>query len=230
MKPKIEEDELLKIKKELVKKKAILTENAKTVLERRYLMKDDNSKVCETPDELFARAAINISLSDMNYDAKANIKKTAAEFYDLMAELNFMPNSPTLMNAGRALQQLSACFVLPIDDDMGSIMQTLYDTVSRLRPNGARIKTTNGTSPGPVSFMRMYNNTTEEVKQGGTRRGANMGILRADHPDIINFIYAKEDNTAITNFNLSVAVTDKFMQAVYKNQHYNLINPHNKTH
>jgi len=243
MKPKIEEDEFLKIRKELVKKKVALTDNSKTVLERRYLMKDNNNKLCETPEELFARVAINISLADLNYDAKANVKKLAAEFYELMSELDFMPNSPTLMNAGRALQQLSACFVLPIDDDMGSIMQTLFDTVmvhksgggtgfsfSRLRPNGARIKTTNGTSPGPVSFIRMYNNTTEEVKQGGTRRGANMGILRVDHPDIINFIYAKQDNTAITNFNLSVAMTDKFMQAVSKNQYYNLINPNNKTH
>jgi ribonucleoside-diphosphate reductase alpha chain len=243
MKPKIEDEELDKIKKELIKNKANMTDNARTVLERRYLIKNDSGKVSETPEELFARVAINISLADKNYDEKANIKKTASEFYGMMSELDFLPNSPTLMNAGRALQQLSACFVLPIDDDMGSIMQTLFDTVmvhksgggtgfsfSRLRPNGARIKTTNGTSPGPVSFIRMYNNTTEEVKQGGTRRGANMGILRVDHPDIINFIYAKQDNTAITNFNLSVGVTDKFMQAVYKNQYYNLISPHNKTH
>jgi ribonucleoside-diphosphate reductase alpha chain len=243
MKPKIEIDELEKIKKELIKNKAGIEDNARTVLERRYLMKDENGKVCETPEELFARVAINISLADKNYDEKANIKKTAEEFYKIMLSCDFMPNSPTLMNAGRMLQQLSACFVLPIEDDMASIMQTLYDTVmvhksgggtgfsfSRLRSNGSRIKSTNGTSPGPLSFIRMYNNTTEEVKQGGTRRGANMGILRVDHPDIINFIYAKQDNTAITNFNLSVGVTDKFMQAVAKNQHYNLINPHNKTH
>jgi len=243
MKPKLEDEELEKIKKELIKKKVELTDNAKTVLERRYLMKDNNNKLCETPEELFARVAINISLADKNYDEKANLKKIASEFYDIISSLDFMPNSPTLMNAGRHLQQLSACFVLPIDDDMGSIMQTLFDTVmvhksgggtgfsfSRLRPNGTRIKTTNGTSPGPVSFIRMYNNTTEEVKQGGTRRGANMGILRVDHPDIINFIYAKEDNKAISNFNLSVAITDKFMQAVHKGQYHNLINPHNKTH
>jgi ribonucleoside-diphosphate reductase alpha chain len=243
MKPKIEDEELDKIRKELIKNKANITDNARTVLERRYLLKNDSGKISETPEDLFARVAINISIADRNYDEKANIKKTASEFYEMMSGLDFMPNSPTLMNAGRALQQLSACFVLPIDDDMGSIMQTLFDTVmvhksgggtgfsfSRLRPNGARIKTTNGTSPGPVSFIRMYNNTTEEVKQGGTRRGANMGILRVDHPDIINFIYAKQDNTAITNFNLSVGMTDKFMQAVYKNQYYNLISPHNKTH
>jgi len=236
-------DEIRKIKKELTKKKAVLTPNAKVVLERRYLMKDEKGGVCETPEELFARVATNISLADKNYDENADIRKTAKEFYDIMVNLEFMPNSPTLMNAGRDLQQLSACFVLPIEDDMGSIMQTLYDTVmvhksgggtgfsfSKLRPNGARIRTTNGTSPGPVSFIRMYNNTTEEVKQGGTRRGANMGILRVDHPDIISFIYAKQDNKAITNFNLSVAITDKFMQAVHKNQHYNLINPHTKTH
>lgn len=243
MKPKVEAEELEKIKKELIKNKAEITDNAKTVLERRYLMKDEHGKVCETPEELFARVAINISLADKNYDEKTNLKKTAEEFYKIMLSCDFIPNSPTLMNAGRVLQQLSACFVLPIEDDMSSIMQTLYDTVmvhksgggtgfsfSRLRANGSRIKTTNGTSPGPLSFIRMYNNTTEEVKQGGTRRGANMGMLRVDHPDIINFIYAKQDNTAITNFNLSVAVTDKFMQAVSKNQHYNLINPHNKTH
>jgi ribonucleoside-diphosphate reductase alpha chain len=243
MKVKIEDEEMNRIRKDLIKKKAELTDNSKVVLERRYLMKDSNGKICETPEDLFVRVAINISLADRNYDEKANIKKTAEEFYGMMSSMDFLPNSPTLMNAGRLLQQLSACFVLPVDDDMSSIMQTLYDTVmvhksgggtgfsfSRLRPNGSRIKTTNGTSPGPLSFIRMYNNTTEEIKQGGTRRGANMGILRVDHPDIITFIYAKQDNTAITNFNLSVGVTDKFMQAVGKNQYYNLINPHNKTH
>ncbi|MBW3000938.1 vitamin B12-dependent ribonucleotide reductase [Candidatus Woesearchaeota archaeon] len=243
MRTKKEGDEFEKIRKELVKKKAKITGNAKVVLERRYLIKDEKGKVCETPEDLFARVAINISLADKKYHEKADIAKTANKFYNLMSDCDFTPNSPTLMNAGRELQQLSACFVLPIDDDMSSIMQTLYDTVmvhksgggtgfsfSRLRPNGSRIRTTSGTSPGPLSFIRMYNNTTEEVKQGGTRRGANMGILRVDHPDIINFIYAKQDNKAITNFNLSVAVTDKFMQAVHKNQYYNLINPHTKTH
>ncbi len=236
------DDELEKIRKELIKRKVSITDNGKTVLERRYLSKDEKGKVCESPEELFARVAINISLADRKYDENADLGKTAKEFYELMANCDFMPNSPTLMNAGRALQQLSACFVLPIDDDMNSIMQTLFDTVmvhksgggtgfsfSRLRPNGSRIRTTSGTSPGPLSFIRMYNNTTEEIKQGGTRRGANMGILRVDHPDIITFIYAKQSNQAITNFNLSVAVTDKFMQAVHKNQYYNLINPHTKT-
>lgn len=236
-------DELEKIRKELIKNKVSITDNAKTVLERRYLAKDEKGKVCETPEELFARVAINISLADKKYYEKADIKKTTKEFYDMMSEFYFMPNSPTLMNAGRVLQQLSACFVLPIDDDMNSIMQTLYDTVmvhksgggtgfsfSRLRPNGSIIRSTNGTSPGPLSFIRMYNNTTEEVKQGGTRRGANMGILRVDHPDVINFIYAKQDDKAITNFNLSVVLTDRFMQAVHKSQYYHLINPHTKTH
>lgn len=236
------DDELEKIRKELIKGKASITDNGKTVLKRRYLSKDEKGKACESPEELFARVAINISLADRKYDENADLGKTAKEFYELMANCDFMPNSPTLMNAGRALQQLSACFVLPIDDDMNSIMQTLFDTVmvhksgggtgfsfSRLRPNGSRIRTTSGTSPGPLSFIRMYNNTTEEIKQGGTRRGANMGILRVDHPDIITFIYAKQSNQAITNFNLSVAVTDKFMQAVHKNQYYNLINPHTKT-
>lgn len=243
MKQEKDDDMFRKIKKELVKKKVDILDNAKTVLERRYLTKDSKGKTCETPEDLFARVAINISLADKNYNEKADIKKTAKEFYDAMSDLDFLPNSPTLMNAGGDLQQLSACFVLPIEDDMGSIMQTLFDTVmvhksgggtgfsfSRLRPNGSRIKTTNGTSPGPISFIRMYNNTTEEVKQGGTRRGANMGILRIDHPDIIGFIYAKQDNKEISNFNLSVGITDKFMQAVHKNQYYHLINPHTKTH
>jgi len=243
MKPKMEAEDIEKIRKELTKKKVKLTSNAKMVLQRRYLMKDQVGKLSETEEDLFARVAVNISQADLIYDPETDIKKTAKEFYDMIISLDFMPNSPTLMNAGRELQQLSACFVLPIEDDMTSIMQTLFDAVmvhksgggtgfsfSRLRPNGSRIKTTNGTSPGPVSFIRMYNSTTEEVKQGGTRRGANMGILRIDHPDIISFIYAKDDNQAITNFNLSVAMTDKFMQAAQKNQYYNLINPQNKTH
>ncbi|MFH0870315.1 MAG: ribonucleotide reductase N-terminal alpha domain-containing protein [archaeon] len=243
MKPKVDQEEVDKIKKELMKKKVNVTDNARTVLQRRYLLKDQKGKVCEAEEELFARVATNISLADRFYDEKADLKKTAKEFYEMMSDLDFMPNSPTLMNAGRELQQLSACFVLPLDDDMNSIMQSLYDAVmvhksgggtgfsfSRLRPNGSIIKSTNGTSPGPVSFIRMYNNTTEEIKQGGTRRGANMGILRIDHPDIISFIYAKEDNNAITNFNLSIAVTDKFMQAVNKGQYYNLVNPHTKMH
>jgi ribonucleoside-diphosphate reductase alpha chain len=241
MKTILEQEQMDKIKKELIKRKINLTDNAKTVLQRRYLIKDSSGKTSETEEELFARVAINISQADLNYENKADISKTAKEFYDMMASFDFMPNSPTLMNAGRELQQLSACFVLPIDDNMNSIMQTLYDAVmvhksgggtgfsfTKLRPNGSRIKTTSGTSPGPVSFIRMYNGTTEEIKQGGTRRGANMGILRIDHPDIINFIYAKEDNQAITNFNLSVAITDKFMQAVKKGQYYNLINPQKK--
>lgn len=218
-----------------------ISENAKLVLEKRYLIKDDMGNVIETIDELFLRVASSVAAADLNYDKSADIGKITTEFCDMMTNLEFLPNSPTLMNAGRKLGQLSACFVLPIEDTMEGIFEAIKQAAlihksgggtgfsfSRIRPSGAVVNTTGGVASGPVSFMRVFNMATEAVKQGGTRRGANMGILRVDHPDILNFIDCKKDTNDITNFNISVGITENFMQSVEKNDNYDLIDPRSK--
>lgn len=218
-----------------------ISNNARMVLEKRYLAKDEEGNVVESIESMFRRVADSIAAMDANFDSSADTEKLSEEFYEMMTELRFLPNSPTLMNAGRPLGQLSACFVLPIEDSMEGIFNSVKNAAlihksgggtgfsfSRLRQSGAAVSSTGGVASGPVSFMKVFNAATEAVKQGGTRRGANMGVLRVDHPDIVEFINCKSDNKEITNFNISVGITEAFMEAVINETDYDLIDPRTK--
>ncbi len=224
-----------------LKEEITLSENALRVLKRRYLRKDSKGRVIESPEQMFRRVAHHIADAEKEYNNASQIEKVEEEFYRTMTEFRFLPNSPTLMNAGRRLGQLAACFVLPVDDSMEGIFDALKNAAlihksgggtgfsfSRLRPKESRVGTTGGVASGPISFMKIFNTATEQVKQGGTRRGANMGVLRVDHPDIMEFIESKKINQELNNFNISVAVTDVFMEAVRDKGDYDLIDPRDR--
>ncbi len=219
-----------------------LSSNARLVLEKRYLRKDDFGHLLESPEDMFRRVAGNIAQADVQYDQKAGVVSFEERFYEMLASLQFMPNSPLLMNAGRRLQQLFGCFVLPLEDSIEDIFEMVKQAAlihksgggtgfsfSRIRPKNDRVSTSGGFASGPVSFIRVFNEATESINQGGFRRGANMAVLRVDHPDIIDFIQAKGVEGVLTNFNISVGVTDAFMRAVEENQGFPLVNPRTKT-
>ena len=213
-----------------------LSANAETVLARRYLARDAAGNITERPSDLFHRVARVVASAETAHGGDAAATERA--FYDLMARRAFLPNSPALMNAGQPLGQLAACFVVPVDDSMPAIFDAVKWAAmiqmsgggtgfafSRLRPAGDHVATTGGAASGPVPFMDIFNSATDTIVQGGRRRGANMGILRVDHPDIVEFIRAKLDPRRLTNFNLSVAITDDFMRAVAADADYALVNP-----
>src|SRR3989339_1723235 len=217
-----------------------LTENALKALKARYLLKDERGKVIETPEGMFRRVARTIAAAETQHGG--NAAEWEEKFYELMASLKFLPNSPTLMNAGKEIGQLAACFVLPVDDSIHSIFDTLKNAAlilqsgggtgfsfTRLRPKSDIVRSTGGIASGPVSFMKIYNTATDVIKQGGARRGANMGILRIDHPDILDFIRIKRAEGELTNFNISVSATDAFMDALKNDGEYELVNPRNGT-
>ncbi len=222
--------------------KPVLTDGALRILRARYLKKDREGNVVESPEEMFERVARHVAGAEKSFGAPSRIESAAADFHEMMASLSFLPNSPTLMNAGRDLGQLAACFVLPVEDSLESIFEAVKNTAiihqsgggtgfsfSRLRPRNDMVLSTSGVASGPVSFMEVFNKATDVIKQGGTRRGANMGVLRIDHPDIEEFITVKRDLDRLTSFNLSVGVTDSFMDAVRTGRDFPLINPRHKT-